>query len=146
VTQLVDDRGLAGLLQGGVPPEPGQLVYTTGCWYVRLCQAALSSSVSGALSGSFAELPPKLIPRALHSLLELPEEIGLVSLRILAPLIGQLRSRHRQLNLLSIEALAAALHLDAQVFLLTPSPPLQHALAAEGRQAVILASQAPGQP
>ena len=138
MTQLVDDRVLAGLLQGGDPPKPGQPVYTTGYWYVRLCQAALSSTVSGSLSGSFAELPPKLIPRALHSLLELPEEIGLVSLRTLAPLIGRLRSRHRQLNLLSVEALAAALHLNAPVYLLTPSPPLQNALTAEGRQAVIL--------
>lgn len=138
MTQLVDDRVLSGLLQGRAPPEPGQPVYTTGCWYMRLCQAALSSTVGGMLSSSFAELPPKLIPRALHSLLELPEEIGLVSLRTLAPLIGQLRSRHRQLNLLSIEALAAAVHLNAQVYLLTPSPPLQHALAIEGRQAAIL--------
>ena len=139
MTQLVDDRVLSALLQGGAPPQPEQPVYTTGCWYVRLCQAALSSPVSGTLSSSFAELPPNLVPRALHSLLELPEEIGLVSLRSLAPLIGRLRSRHRQLNLLSIEALAAALHLNAQVYLLTPSPPLQDALAAEGRQAVILA-------
>ncbi len=139
MTQLVDDRVLSALLQGEAPPQPEQPVYTTGCWYVRLCQAALSSPVSGTLSSSFAELPPKLVPRALHSLLELPEEIGLVSLRILAPLIGRLRSRHRQLNLLSIEALAAALHLNAQVYLLTPSPPLQDALAAEGRQAAILA-------
>ena len=139
MTQLVDDRVLSALLQGGAPPQPEQPVYTTGCWYVRLCQAALNSTVSGTLSSSFAELPPNLVPRALHSLLELPEEIGLVSLRTLAPLIGRLRSRHRQLNLLSIEALAAALHLNAQVYLLTPSPPLQDALAAEGRQAAILA-------
>ena len=139
MTQLVDDRVLSALLQGGALPQPEQPVYTTGCWYVRLCQAALNSTVSGTLSSSFAELPPNLVPRALHSLLELPEEIGLVSLRTLAPLIGRLRSRHRQLNLLSIEALAAALHLNAQVYLLTPSPPLQDALAAEGRQAAILA-------
>ena len=139
MTQLVDDRVLSTLLQGGAPPQPEQPVCTTGCWYVRLCQAALSSTVSGTLSSSFAELPPKLVPRALHSLLELPEEIGLVSLRSLAPLIGRLRSRHRQLNLLSIEALAAALHLNAQAYLLTPSPPLQDALTAEGRQTFILA-------
>lgn len=105
---------------------------------MRLCQAALSSPVSGALSSSFAELPPRLLPGALQALLELPGEIGLVSLRTLAPLIGRLRTRHRRLNLLSVEALAAALHLNADVYLLTPSPPLQEALAAEGRQAVIL--------
>jgi hypothetical protein len=140
VTQLVDDKVLSGLLQGRAAPhlQPGQAVYTTGCWYVRLCQAALSPAVSGVLSGAFGELPPLLRSRAMESLLELPAEIGLVSMRTLAPLIGQLRRRHRKLNLLSIEALAAALHLDAEVHLGTPSPPLQEALIAEGRQAVIV--------
>ena len=138
MTQLVDDRVLSDLLQGQPPPQPEELVYTTGCWYVRLCQAALSSPVSGALSGSFTDLPPKLLSGALQALLELPDEIGLLSLRTLAPLIGQLRTRHRRLNLLSVEALAAALYLDADVYLLTPSPPLQEALSAEGRQAIVL--------
>ena len=138
MSQLVDDRVLSGLLQGGPPPQPEEPVFTTGCWYVRLCQAALSSTVNGALSGSFAELPPKLLPRALQALLELPDEIGLVSLRTLAPQIGQLRSRHRKLNLLSVEALAAALYLNADIYLLIPSPPLEEALAAEGRHAIIL--------
>ena len=113
-------------------------MYTTGCWHVRLCQAALSPTVSGALSGAFTELPPHLRSQAMESLLELPAEIGLVSLRTLAPLIGRLRSRHRKLNLLSIEALAAAVHLDADVCLGTPSPRLQEALRAERRQAVVV--------
>ena len=138
--KLVDDKVLSGLLQGRTAPQlhPDQAVYTTGCWYVRLCQAALSPTVSGVLSGTFTELPPRLRSRAMESLLELPAEIGLVSMRALAPLIGQLRRRHRRLNLLSIEALAAALHLGAEVCLGTPSPPLQAALIAEGRQVVIL--------
>lgn len=138
MTQIVDDRILSGLLRGESPPRPEEPVYTTGCWYVRLCQAALSSPVSGALSGPFTEMPPRLLPGALQALLELPDEIGLMSLRTLAPLIGRLRTRHHRLNLLSVEALAAALYLDADVYLLTPSPPLQEALSAEGRQAVIL--------
>jgi len=140
VTQLVDDRVLSGLLQGRAAPHlrVHEGVYTTGCWYVRLCQAAFSPTVSGVLSGAFTELPEHLRGRAMESLLELPADIGLVSLRTLAPLIGQLRRRHRKLNLLSIEALAAALHLNADVCLATPSPPLQEALIAEGRQSVIL--------
>ncbi len=138
MTQLVDDRILSELLQGGSPPRPEEPIYTTGCWYVRLCQAALSPGVSGTLSSSFGNLPPKLLAGALQALLELPDEIGLVSLRTLAPLMGRLRRRHRRLNLLSSEALAAALHLDADVYLLTPSPPLEEALASEGRQAIIL--------
>ena len=50
---------------------------------------------------------------------------------LLAPLIGQLRLRHR-LNALGIEALAAAVHLEATVFLSAPSSRLEQALRAEG--------------
>ncbi|MDE0135303.1 MAG: hypothetical protein OXM54_10740 [Acidimicrobiaceae bacterium] len=140
MTQLVDDRILSGLLRGRIAPHlrPREGVHTTGYWYVRLCQAALSPTVSGVLSGAFTELPEHLRSRAMESLLELPAEIGLVSLRALAPLMGTLRSRHRKLNLLSIEALAAAVHLNAEVCLSAPSPPLQEALAAEGRTAVVV--------
>ena len=138
MTQLVDDRVLSGLLRGDSPPHPGEPVCTTGYWYVRLCQAALSSTVKGSLSGSFADLPPSLLPRAVQALLELPDEIGLVSLRTLAPLTGWLRGCHQKLNLLSLEALAAALYLNADVYLLTSSPPLEEALAAEGRRAIVL--------
>ncbi|MXY03437.1 MAG: hypothetical protein F4190_09235 [Acidimicrobiales bacterium] len=140
MTQLVDDKILSGLLQGRAAPElrPHEAVYTTGYWYVRLCQAAFSPAVSGTLSGAFTGLPSRIRSRAMESLLELPAEVGLVSLRTLAPLIGRLRSRHRKLNLLSIEALAAAIHLDADTFLGTPSPPLQEALTVEQRQAVVL--------
>jgi len=64
--------------------------------------------------------------------LELPQEIGLVSLRQLAPVIGRLRARH-QLNILGMEALAAAVFLDAAVALSARSPRLEDALTAEGR-------------
>ena len=53
------------------------------------------------------------------------------SLRTLAPLMGGLRRRHA-LNVLGTEALAAALHLDAGVFLSAPSPRLEQALRVEG--------------
>jgi hypothetical protein len=44
---------------------------------------------------------------AIRSLLELPNEIGFVSLRELAPVMGQLRARH-DLNSLDREVLASA--------------------------------------
>ncbi len=75
--------------------------------------------------------------RALARLLELPAEIGLESLRTLAPLIGHLRRRH-QLNLLGIEALAAAVHLQAGVFLSVDSPRLEAALRTEGLRVEVL--------
>ena len=131
MTQLVDDRLLVTLLAGGDPPRPREPVHTTGYWYVRLCRAVLGSSgPSGVLSASFAALSPATRTRALQALLELPDEIGLESLRTLAPLIGHLHQRHR-LNALGIEVLAAALHLQANVYLSAPSPRLEEALRAE---------------
>ena len=97
-------------------------VYTTGYWYVRLCQAVLGAqNRHGVLSGPFEELSADLRERAMTALLELPEQIGLVSLRELAPQIGQLRQRH-DLNILGIEALAAAKYLDATVHLSASAP------------------------
>lgn len=138
MTQLVDDRILASLLQGADPPQPQGRVYTTGCWYIRLCQAVLGASQrTGALSGLLAKQSAGLRDRAVAKLLELPEEIAMESLRTLGPLIGRLRCRH-DLNLLSVEALAAAVHLQADVFLAAPSPRLASALKAEGRHVEVI--------
>ena len=63
--------------------------------------------------------------------MQLPDSIGLISLRELAPQMGELR-RHHSLNVLGMEALAAAKRLDADVFLSAASPKLQAALAREG--------------
>ena len=63
--------------------------------------------------------------------------VGLVSVRDLGPLIGQLRVRHN-LNILGMEALAAASRLEAEVFLSAPAPRLIQALNAEGRTATIV--------
>ena len=139
MTQLVDDQLLGSLLRGGHPPRPAQPVYTTGYWYVRLCQAVLSASErTGVLSRPFAGRSPTIRERAVSKLLELPDHIGLESLRTLGPLIGHLRGRHR-LNALGIEALAAAVHLQADVFLAAPSPRLEDALRAEGLHVEIIA-------
>jgi hypothetical protein len=138
VIQLIDDQLLGGLLRGDRPPRRRAQVFTTGYWYVRLCQAVLSAGGrTGVLPGPFAALPSPARDRATRRLLELPETIGLVSLRDLAPLIGQLRERH-ELNILAMEALAAAVQLEADTYLSAPSPRLQHALHAEGRRVEIL--------
>lgn len=131
---LVDDRAL-GLVLRGKPPRSLRRfdLATTGYWYVRLCQAVLAATErSGVLPRPFADLPTQLRDRALAALLELPDHIELVSLRELAPSIGQLRSRH-SLNILGMEALAAALRLEATVFLSSESPRLETALSQEHR-------------
>ena len=133
---LVDDQRLSAILRGSPPPNPDVEVFTTGYWYVRLCQAVLSAAQPGTLSGPFLDLPEPIRSRAVDALLALPDSIGLVSLRDLAPTIGRLRSRH-QLNILAIEALAAAIHLDAHVHLSVTSPKLEAALEDEGLTVVV---------
>ncbi len=134
MTLLVDDRLLSVVLRGEDLPGPldgGDVLYTTGYWYVRLCQAVLGAADRpGSLSGPIAALPAGRREQAVTAVLELPEEIGLLSLRPLAPVIGRLRARH-QLNVLGMEALAAAVELGAGVALSSTSPRLEAALAAE---------------
>lgn len=131
---LVDDQVLGAVLRGSTPRALRRFdIATTGYWYVRLCQAVLGTTDRpGVLSGPFAELPVGLRERAVAAVLELPENIALISLRELAPDIGRLRRRH-SLNILATEALAAAIRLDAEVILSAPSPLLQSALEGEQR-------------
>lgn len=138
MTQLVDDQLLSGILRGGSPPKRRAPVFTTGYWYVRLCQAVLGAADrAGAPSGPFVALPSPARERAMQALLELPDSVGLLSLRELGPLIGRHRRRF-ELNILGMEALAAAVHLDADVFLSAASPRLETALRAEGRCVTIV--------
>ena len=136
--QLIDDQLLGAVLRGSTPPRRRADVFTTGYWYVRLCQAVLASNRhSGAPSAPFSALPGPTRDRAIQVLLELPDQIGLVSLRELAPVIGRLRNRH-DLNVLGMEVLAAAVHLEADVYLSAASPRLQDALIRESRRAQIV--------
>lgn len=130
---LIDDQALGAVLRSQTPHAlRRRQLATTGFWYVRLCQAALrSSGHAGVLSGPFEGMAQEQRDRAVDLLLELPNEIELLSLRQLAPDIGRLRANH-QLNILSIEALAAATALDAEVFLSAPSPALEASLTTEG--------------
>jgi hypothetical protein len=132
---LIDDQALGLVLRRKTPRALRRFeLATTGYWYVRLCQAVFGAlDRPGTLSLPFTELPDELRERALAAVLELPASIELVSLRDLAPDIGRLRTRH-QLNILGIEALAAAARLDADVYLSAPSPRLEAALAVEGRR------------
>ena len=91
----------------------------------------------GVLSRSFSTLPEPRREQVLQALLELPPEIGLVSLRTLGLLAGRL-SRSHNLNALCPEALAAAVHLEADVYSSVPSPRLQAALTAENRRLEIV--------
>ena len=144
MTLPVDDQLLSVVLRGQELPAPlgsDPTIATTGYWYVRLCQAVLGvADRPGTLSGPFTALPGDQREQALAAVLELPEEIGLVSLRELGPVIGRLRARH-QLNILGAEALAAAVYLDATVALSARSPRLEGALSVEGMSFQVVASR-----
>lgn len=137
---LVDDGLLGSILRGSTPRElRRRTLATTGLWYVRLCQAVLAAgSHEGALSRPFHGLDERQRDRALAALVELPQDIELLSLRHLGPTIGRLRRDH-VLNLLQVEALAASVELDAEVLLSAPSPLLQAALTDVGGRWRILA-------
>ena len=135
MTTLVDDRALSEILRGERRIDGS--VFTTGLWYLRLCQAVLTtnSPVQGSLSRPIAVLPPSVQQAAIAALVSLPQGIGLLSLRELGPTMAELRRKYR-LNLLSSEVLAAAKHLNASVLLTTRSPHLEDALAAENLELI----------
>jgi hypothetical protein len=143
VTLLVDDQILAAHLRGRPVLSVGdEAVFTTGYWYVRLC-LAVSRRAGGTLSGPFAALPPRRRAAAVSAVLELPAEIGLLSLRQVGPRIGELAVRHPPMNVLSREALAAAVELSATVVLAegNENPALLAALETEHLTATVVATR-----
>ena len=143
MTLLIDDQVLAAHLRGtGVLPSAQQGVFTTGYWYVRLC-LAVARKAGGSLSGPFAVLAEAHRQRAVSAVLHLPDEIDMLGLRTLGPLIGELAERHDPMNILTREALASAVHLKATVLMAkgNDNPALHSALAAENLRAELVATR-----
>lgn len=114
---LLDDRLLVeellvGLDRGRRRPT----LFTTSYWYYRACRAAVVGA-GGHLSGPFEQLGAEEQARAILSLLELREDIGLPDARQTVPVMAELARRHTQLNLLNLEAAASAMVLGAEVWL-----------------------------
>ncbi|HUP69594.1 MAG TPA: hypothetical protein VM142_07225 [Acidimicrobiales bacterium] len=139
---LIDDHVLGAVLRG-TPPRilRRRELYTTGWWYTRLCQAVLASSLQGRLSAPFASLAATHRRRAIERLLALPDEIGIVPLRTLGPVIGRQSAAHPRLNVLNREVLAAAVTLEADVVVGVGNEGevLRAALAAESRSMTAVA-------
>jgi hypothetical protein len=106
---------------------------TTSSWYYRACRAAVAGA-GGQLSGPFEQLAEPEQERAILSLLELREDIGLPDPRATVPLMADISRQHSQLNLLNLEAVATARHLSATVWLSEPAAAgvLPAVLDAEG--------------
>lgn len=116
VVILLDDRLLIEHLLVGldVPDHAGPA--TTTYWYYRACRAAVLGA-GGHLSGPFLGLPPAEQEEAVLSLLELPDAIALPDARSTIPLMARLARRHTRLNLMNLEAVAAARLMGATVWL-----------------------------
>lgn len=131
--RLVDDRLLLDLLSGTAGVELATVlaageVFTTGSWYYRLARAVSAGSGTGSLSGEFQELDEPERQRVMSSLDELPEEIGLLSLRLVVPVIQALPVSGR-LNFLSAEAIGAAILIGATIIVTVDTPLLRRAAA-----------------
>ncbi len=127
---LVDDHILLALFLGRQPSDlrpDGGAISTTGLWYHRLCRALAIDTVTGAMSQSLGRVDAALGTAAVGAVIELPEEIGLVSLRTLGWPMSLLLANGSRLNLLSLEALAAAKALGAEICLgeADDNPPLR---------------------
>ncbi len=134
---VVDDHLLVRILLDDEPTDlrpAGGRILTTGLWYHRFCRAVVVPAVAGTLSRSLGSADPELGAAAIRAVVDLPDTIDLVSLRDLAwPMAGLLADGVR-LNLLSLEALAAAEHADADLCLAPADDnrPLRSAAEARG--------------
>ncbi|MCU1372921.1 MAG: hypothetical protein JWO68_207 [Actinomycetia bacterium] len=131
---VLDDRLLIEELLVGLPARRRRgPLHTTSYWYFRACRAAVLGG-SGHLSGPLEGLGPGQREAAILSLLELREEIALPDPRAAVPAMARLAARHPRLNLLNLEAAAAAQLLSATVWLSEESAAgvLPSVLEAEG--------------
>lgn len=135
---VVDDHLLFRILLDDEPPElrvSGAQIFTTGLWYHRLARALGHRAVAGTLSRSLGSADPTIAASAIGAVTTLPDTIGLLSLRELAWPMARLLDHGVRLNLLSLEALAAAERLGAELCLAVEdeNPPLLAAARDRGR-------------
>lgn len=115
-TLLLDDRLLIEELLVGLPIAAGRRLATTSSWWFRACRAAVAGA-GGYLSGPFDEVDAADQGEAVLRLLDLRDDIELVDPRKAVPEMARASRRHPRLNLLNLDALAAATVLDAEVAL-----------------------------
>lgn len=119
-TILLDDHLLLRVLLGDEPPSLRRnraALATTGLWYHRLCRALADTVVVGSMSRRLGGVEDAVASAVLGAVVHLPDDIELVSLRTLGWPMGELVRAGAGLNLLSLEALASARHLPADVCL-----------------------------
>jgi hypothetical protein len=132
---VLDDHLLLRILLEDEPAElrpGGARIFTTGLWYHRLCRSLSNRNVAGVFSSALGNADPSVATAAIEAVTRLPDSIELVSLRDLAWPMARLVDEGIRLNLMSLEALAAAEHLEAELCLdvADENPPLLEAARA----------------
>ncbi|MGH9045461.1 MAG: hypothetical protein ACRDVP_11665 [Acidimicrobiales bacterium] len=133
---VVDDHLLLRMLLDDEPTSlrpGGARVLTTGLWYHRLCRAVSSPILEGALTRRIGGANRSVGAAAVRGVTALPDTIGLLSLRDLAWPMARLLDDGVRLNLLSLEALAAAESRGAELCLAAADENPQLLAAARGR-------------
>ena len=126
---VIDDHILLRILLADEPLDlrpGGGRVFTTGLWYHRLCPSVGRRSVIGVFSGALGHSEPLVAAAGIEAVTRLPDSIDLLSLRELAWPMARLVDDGVKLNLMSLEALAATEHLNAELCLAVAdeNPPL----------------------
>jgi hypothetical protein len=85
-------------------------------WYYRASRAAVLGA-GGHLSSPFAQLEAAEQERAILTLLNLRADIALPDPRVTGPAMVDVAARHPRLNLLNLEAVAAAKVIAAALWL-----------------------------
>lgn len=117
---LLDDHLLLRVLLDDEPASlrpHGAVIATTGLWYHRLCRAVADEAVIGSMSRRLGAVDEAVAVDVLNAVIDLPDNIELISLRTVGWPMGELVHAGARLNLLSLEALAAARHLSADICL-----------------------------
>jgi hypothetical protein len=137
---VVDDHLLLRILLDDEPEElrpNGGRVFTTGLWYHRLCRSVGDRTVVGFFSRAIGRADPPVGAAAIQAITRLPDSIDLISLRELAWPMARLLDDGVRLNLMSLEALAAAEHLEAELCLAVADENAPLLEAAQARLAAI---------
>ncbi|MFT5203152.1 MAG: hypothetical protein ACI9C1_002549 [Candidatus Aldehydirespiratoraceae bacterium] len=113
---VLDDYLLRDLLADAPAPALRRILRTreaatTNLYYLRLCRSVVSSN-GGALTGRWA---PTLRRNLGRTLVQLPDEIRVVSMRVIGFDMAELANEHG-LSSLGAEAIASARILDAPLY------------------------------
>ncbi len=133
---LVDDHLLFATLRGREPTDlrtDDTTLWTTGLWHHRLCRGLVERTVHGTFSRRLGDEREAIAAQVLERAVQLPPDIGSISLRHLAWPMAQILGAGHRLNLLALEALAAAEALGASICLAAANQAPALMAAAEAR-------------